>query len=239
MSAENTNNYSVFPFRYALRYDVEQKLIDAVKSGTVGDTRDILSEIEYPPEKIWTARRMRDVQDTVVAFASLLSYIAVEAGVDRNEAVDMADRYIHEARKAKSCDNIKILINTIALNYTMKVGNCITMSDKPETVKAVASYIDSHRYEKISIDELSKELGYKEASLSMLFRRQTGMTLSGYINRKKMELAAKELSDTDTRIDDIARRYGYSNRQYFEIIFRKIRGMTPSEYRTSINKHRF
>ena len=239
MGAENTENYNFFPFCYALHPDIEQKLTEAVKSGAIGDTRDVLSEIAYPPTRLWTARRMRDVQDTVVALVTLLSHTAIAAGMDRDEAVGMGTRYIHEARKAKNCDSIKVLINTIALNYTMKVGSCLSLENKPETVKKVASYIERHRYERISIDDLSKQLGVKESVLSMQFRRQTGLTLSGYIHRKKIEFAVKELTDTDLKIDEIAQKYGYSNRQYFEIIFRKIRGMTPSEYRTSINRHRF
>jgi two-component system response regulator YesN len=239
MSADNTDNFNFFPFCYALHPDIEQKLTEAVKSGAIGDTRDVLSEIAYPPARLWTARRMRDVQDTVVAFIAMLSNTAVNAGMDRDEAVAMGTCYIHDVRKAKTCDSIKILINTIALNYTMKVGSCLSLENKPEAVKKVVSYIESHRYERISIEDLSKQLGYKESVLSMQFRRQTGLTLSGYIHRKKMELAAKELTDTDMKIDDIAQKYGYSNRQYFEIVFRKIRGMTPSEYRNSINRHRF
>ncbi|MCI2049400.1 MAG: AraC family transcriptional regulator [Lachnospiraceae bacterium] len=239
MSTENAENFNRFPFRYALRPDIERKIIDAVKSGAVGDTRDALSEIEYPPERLWTARHMRDAQDTVITFISILSYTAIEAGVERNEASGMADRYIREVRKAKTSDSLKVLINLAALNFTLKVGNSFLLKDKPEAVKAVAAYIDDHKFEKIRAGELSKELGYSENGLSVLFRRQTGMTLTDYIHRKKVDYAAKELSGTDIRIGEIAQKYGYSNRKYFEIIFRKIRGMTPSEFRDSMRRNQF
>ena len=59
------------------------------------------------------------------------------------------------------------------------------------------------------------------------------MSFTEYLNQKRLETASVMLLKPDASIADVAVACGYPTVTYFNRIFRKFRGMTPSEYRKS------
>ncbi len=91
-------------------------------------------------------------------------------------------------------------------------------------------------------DNLDKELSYEEAAraaccspcyFQRIFSYVSGMTLSEYIRRRKMTQAAFELQQTDSKIIDIALKYGYSSPTSFNRAFQKVHGLPPTAARAS------
>lgn len=68
-------------------------------------------------------------------------------------------------------------------------------------------------------------------TLIKLFKEQTGYTIVEYKNKKRMELAAKMLRETDKKVIDIAYELHYDSLSYFLSSFKKEFGVTPKEYR--------
>jgi two-component system response regulator YesN len=67
----------------------------------------------------------------------------------------------------------------------------------------------------------------------LFFKKHYGMSFTDYINRKRLEAASAMLLKPDTSIAEVALACGYPTVTYFNRIFRKFKGMTPSEYRKS------
>ncbi|SDO07611.1 AraC family transcriptional regulator [Acetanaerobacterium elongatum] len=70
-----------------------------------------------------------------------------------------------------------------------------------------------------------------EYHFSRMFSAIAGVTLSEYIRRRRLTLAAFELQRSDTRILDIALKYGYDSADAFARAFYKLHGINPSEAR--------
>jgi YesN/AraC family two-component response regulator len=70
--------------------------------------------------------------------------------------------------------------------------------------------------------------------LSNLFKRQTGKTLTQYVNGKRVSYAKHLLKTTNLQIQTIAQHCGILDFHYFCRIFKSITGKTPSEYRSGI-----
>ena len=68
--------------------------------------------------------------------------------------------------------------------------------------------------------------------LSSLFARQTGITIHNYIQREKIDVASRLLKFSDRPISDVSTYMGFQSQSNFSLIFRKWKGMTPSEYRS-------
>ena len=83
----------------------------------------------------------------------------------------------------------------------------------------------------LSLNSLAEALTLSPSYLSDLFHRETGQTLSHYINEQRMRLAAELLDSTALQIQTIARHCGVLDVQYFSELFKKHIGMTPKEYR--------
>ena len=83
----------------------------------------------------------------------------------------------------------------------------------------------------LSLHSLVETLTLSPAYFSDLFRRETGQTLSHYINEQRMLLAAELLDSTALQIQTVAQHCGVLDVQYFSKLFKKHIGMTPKEYR--------
>lgn len=76
-----------------------------------------------------------------------------------------------------------------------------------------------------------RRVGFSQAYIRELFRKSTGYSLAYYVKMRKIKRSAMELVNTDKTILEIACLYGFSNPETYTRSFRKITGMTPSEFR--------
>lgn len=83
----------------------------------------------------------------------------------------------------------------------------------------------------LSLNSLAEALTLSPSYLSDLFHRETGQTLSHYINEQRMRLATELLDSTALQIQTVAQHCGVLDVQYFSKLFKKHIGMTPKEYR--------
>ncbi|MNB95032.1 Bifunctional transcriptional activator/DNA repair enzyme AdaA [compost metagenome] len=73
--------------------------------------------------------------------------------------------------------------------------------------------------------------------LHRIFKAQTGRTLTDYLNLLRMEKAKMLLGQSEIPVAEIADYVGISSRQYFHLLFKKYAGVTPVEYRNSIERY--
>ncbi|MGO4889449.1 GyrI-like domain-containing protein [Anaerobacillus sp. MEB173] len=91
-------------------------------------------------------------------------------------------------------------------------------------------------------DNLTNEIDYKEVArishcseyhFKRMFSFLAGITLSEYVRRRRLTLAAFELNQSNTRVIDVAIKYGYSSADSFTRVFQHLHGITPSEARSN------
>lgn len=92
-------------------------------------------------------------------------------------------------------------------------------------------YIKNNLSEKISLDDLAKRACLSKYHYHRLFHKMVGESVNRYINRKRMENAAKELIETEQPIIEIALKYQYASQEAFSRAFKKIYNLTPGRYR--------
>jgi AraC family transcriptional regulator len=100
-------------------------------------------------------------------------------------------------------------------------------------MNAALSYIEDHLADDIDFKEVARRAMCSEYHFKRMFSFLAGVTLSEYIRRRRLTLAAFELKDRDERIIDIAIKYGYSSADAFARAFQAMHGVTPSEARNN------
>ena len=90
-------------------------------------------------------------------------------------------------------------------------------------------------HENITVSELAESVGLNETYLSKLFKKEMGCTVSEYIRDEKIEEACYLLSFTNKTSIEIATDLSFSSHSYFISVFKKVKGVTPKEYR---NQHK-
>lgn len=89
-------------------------------------------------------------------------------------------------------------------------------------------YIEDNLAEDLDLKEIARQAYCSEYHLSRMFSLLAGITLSEYIRRRRLTLAAFELQTSDVRIIDVAIKYGYNSADAFSRAFQALHGMTPS-----------
>jgi len=86
--------------------------------------------------------------------------------------------------------------------------------------------------EEVTVEAVTRELGYTRQYISGRFHRITGRLLSHFLKEKRLEKAAKLLKGGNLRVSQIARRCGFDSENYFRQQFRQRYGMSPRQFRT-------
>lgn len=92
-------------------------------------------------------------------------------------------------------------------------------------------YIRYHLDERIALGELAQRVGLNASYLSTLFKRETGLSLTEYVQRERVATAKNMLKYSDHSATQIATALGFSSQSYFTRVFRQATGFTPTEYR--------
>ncbi|OFV69557.1 transposon Tn10 TetD protein [Acetobacterium wieringae] len=103
--------------------------------------------------------------------------------------------------------------------------------DSLSSMNNALTYIESHLTEVIDFKVLSKIALCSEYHFKRMFSFLSGISLSEYIRRRRLTLAALELKDSNLRIIDIAMKYEYGSADSFSRAFYSVHGILPSEAR--------
>ncbi|HEM4443255.1 TPA: AraC family transcriptional regulator [Streptococcus suis] len=93
-------------------------------------------------------------------------------------------------------------------------------------------YIEENLTDDINYSEVSKIAYCSEYHFKRMFSFLSGISLSEYIRRRRLTLAALDLKDRDLRIIDVAVKYGYNSADSFSRAFHSLHGILPSEARS-------
>lgn len=103
--------------------------------------------------------------------------------------------------------------------------------DMIKQLNAAVDYIESNLQGEIDMDRLSRVACLSNGSFTRFFSYMVGMTLKEYIRRRRLTLAACELRGSDSKVIDIAVKYGWDSPDAFTKAFIRQHGITPTEAR--------
>lgn len=100
----------------------------------------------------------------------------------------------------------------------------------------IMDYIKTNISRNIKISEIATAFGYNEKYISHRFAEICGIPLKQYILKTKMDRANYMLTDTNKSITEIAKELGFPDSHNFSRTYKKITGLSPSEYRNTFSK---
>lgn len=100
----------------------------------------------------------------------------------------------------------------------------------------IMDYIKTNISHNLKISEIAATFGYNEKYISHRFAEICGIPLKQYILKTKMDRANYMLTDTNKSIAEIAKELGFPDSHNFSRTYKKITGLSPSEYRNTFSK---
>ena len=89
------------------------------------------------------------------------------------------------------------------------------------------AYMEEHLMEEINYEVVAKQVHTSGYEFHRAFSFLTGMTANAYIRNRRLSLAGREIVETDTKITDIALKYGYDTPESFTKAFTRFHGVAP------------
>lgn len=107
----------------------------------------------------------------------------------------------------------------------------------PEPVKQAVRYVEENLPSPITLRDVADAVHLNASYLSVLFKKEIGLTFSEFLTRKRLHFAKQLLLGTPLSVKEISRMSGYQTPKYFIELFRSREGMTPRKYRERGMKH--
>src|SRR5690625_3452319 len=98
-------------------------------------------------------------------------------------------------------------------------------------VKRAIDYINYRYMEDISLDSMVDYLRINKSYFCSIFKEETGLTFTQFLNQVRIEKSKNLLLETDKSILDIALSVGFNNQNYFNILFKRLTDITPLEFK--------
>lgn len=127
---------------------------------------------------------------------------------------------------------VNTIITIVARNIALKLPKNIK-ENTGEVVLDLLHYIQQNIFEpkNLKAGKLSKHFGISLHYLGRYFKKQTGETMQQYISNYKLRLIETRLLYSDMRINEIAYELNFTDESHLNKIFKKHKGLSPSEFR--------
>ncbi len=122
---------------------------------------------------------------------------------------------------------------TVLLSYIFR--RMLPQSANFKTIPyEITEYISKNLEKKLTLEELSKKCFYSPKYFGHIFKECYGITVTEYIQKKRIEESCRLLKETTLPIAEIGRRIGYDDAVRFYRYFKKFCGVTPNQYRKGL-----
>jgi len=224
---------------------VDWAALDCVVVGEASNGEEALEAVErYAPSLIITDLKMpkmdgiemlqalRDKGNNVfVIILTAYDTFAYAQSALRLGAVDFLLKPFHDGELEDAVTNLRRRISSGGKGEGPLPIPGLKKGDKSKYVLEAMDYIGVHYWDpSISVGVIAQHLGLSEGHLSHTFKKETDYTLLNYLTRYRIHRAMELLRDCRLKVYEVAEQVGYRDITYFSATFKKLVGVSPSEY---------
>lgn len=214
------------------KYELEAQLMNAVSQGRIHRAEIIMKQILEWQYESRTSNSLRNMQNYLIILNTLLRISALQGDVHPFHIDRISSKYAKKIERLSSEKAGQHLSWEMIQKYCLLVKNH-SLKGYSFLIRKVISHIDFDLTADLSLKSISSQLNVNPSYLSTLFKKETGITLTKYVNQKRIEHALFLLNSTHLQIQVIAQYCGIPDVNYFTKIFKKLIGLTPKEYKNS------
>lgn len=202
-----------------------------IREVTIHFSRDLFSDAFLSKTHLKPLADLISKADVGVAFGMK----AIMHNYDRlNELVNMEPGFYSVMKFIELMYELSLtsdyrLLSTSAFAHT-------TMTTDSRRVQKVKDYIDANFKDDIRLQELADLANMTPTAFSRFFKLRTGKSISEYIIDVRLGHAARMLADSTMAVVEICYRCGFNNISNFNRIFKRKKGLTPTEFRENYHK---
>lgn len=215
------------------RYEKENRLLQAISHGQTRRAEAIFASFVPADLQERSASPLRNLKNYAVICNTLFRKAAEAGSVHPLYIYQHSSRFAMQIEQCASVEAVSRLLPKMIHSYCLLVNNH-SMKNYSLPVRKAVIRIDSDLTADLSLKAQAAFLEINPSYLSTLFKKETGVSLTEYVNRRRIEHGILLLNTTSLQIQAVAQRCGIPDVNYFSKLFKKTTGMTPMAYRKSI-----
>ncbi len=212
------------------RYAYENELMQAVEQGQIQKAELFLngfSEVSFEKRLVDPLRNLKNYS---IIMNTLLRKAAERGGVHPVYLDTLSSSFARKIELLPSVAAGREMMLEMFRAYCRLVKKHSTRHYSFPVQKTIA-YIDTDLTADLSLRTLAKAQQLSDGYLSTLFHKETGQTLTDFVNERRIQHAKKLLETTALQIQTVAQHCGILDIHYFTRLFKKYTGQTPRSYR--------
>lgn len=212
-------------------YKLENGIISAMKLGNIPEvekyTDELFSRINVL--KNLPADYVRNICLEMIYSASRSIY---ELKENIDQIVSNRKELVDTLYRTRNIFDMQSTLKTVFVTAASYFSRKYTQKNA-KIISRIKEIIRQKYSENIGTAAISDEVYLSPNYISLIFKQETGETITEYITKVRMEKAKELLSSSDLKILEIAEQVGFENAHYFSTVFKKYTGIHPQKYRTN------
>ena len=211
----------------------EMDFYETIRSGNLRKVKSLLTEPFHEKKGlgILSDNPLQNLKYHLTITTALVARFCISGGLSQSEAYSLSDYYIRLADDASTPEEISGIHNEMCLHYTEQMLALQRGTVTSKAVRTAINYIYEHLHTRITLEALASVTNLSAPYFSRLFKKETGYSVSEYIQSKKLETAKAMLASSSSSIAEISASLAFPSQSYFTNVLKKECGLTPKEFR--------
>lgn len=212
-------------------YEKEMAFYQAIRNGDMKEMKKLFTPLCAEGFGKLSENPLRNLKYHLIITISFITRYCIEGGLEMESAYNLSDIYIRKIDTCKSGDEIHAIHKELCETYVKRMQKVRPSRRYSKPVQLTLDYIYDHLHEKISLSDIADIAGLSESYISKLFHKETGVSITSYLLKKRIDAAKNLLIFTQYSTSEISAFLNFSSESHFIATFRKHTGLTPKKYR--------
>ncbi|RKL66230.1 AraC family transcriptional regulator [Salipaludibacillus neizhouensis] len=224
MEPSKNLNYIHYPF------EIEKEILQAIRIGHIDEAEKLIRD--FIQELIEEGSKEINILPAITQLFSSIQHEILYSGIHPNEIFEGKNMFEEVTHLREPEQMVIWLRDEVITPFVQKVEGRVNIEMK-SVVEQVCTYIQENFKEDVSLESCADDVKTNPYTLSKAFKKVIGVNFIDYLTGLRMDKAKELLLQTNMKINDIAEEVGYRH-SYFNRIFKKQVGVTPSQYRKKL-----
>ena len=212
----------------------ENQLCELIRKQDRAGSQDLLNRL-LGHIFFYHVGNISDIKARTLELIVIISRSVISSGADVGDIFRYSAAYMQEIDHCDSVDQLSRWLSAVIEQFIAVSFDYADIRHSDIVFKTM-DYIRSNCLRRITLEEIAGEVYLSKSYLSSIFKQETGMSITDYINQARVNHSKKLLTATAMPLIDIANECCFGDQSYFSRVFKKYQGVSPKKYRDDLSQ---
>jgi two-component system response regulator YesN len=206
----------------------KSRIIRCIK---IGDADSAVEQLKMDLRRVEVhmAQGADQIRNAGMELAILIRGVLLDWNSDNQRIISNND-YYEALTKCDTLGEIQSFLEDL-IRQTARLIRDGNSSKNSAIITKISEYLRTHYADNIGLDDLARLVYMNSKYICRLIKKETGRNFLEILTEIRIEKAKELMADATLRMYEVAQRVGINDARYFSQMFKKIVGITPTEYR--------